>query len=82
MKKVSGREQRNATHTNHCISKQIVLEALSQNSTNIIMENLTNIHSNIKTGKQVRSRLQHIFKCKCGFQAHARLQRQSKSCLD
>jgi len=55
--KVSGREQRHVTHSNHETSKAIMQEALRIGATTIVMEDLTYIRARIKAGKRVRARL-------------------------
>ena len=57
LKKISGKEARHVKHVNHCISKQIVEEALATDCDTIAMESLTNIRKRINAGKRVRSRL-------------------------
>lgn len=54
---ISGREKRTVKHVNHCISKQIVLEAQKNGCSMIVMEDLKNIRERIKAGKKLRSRL-------------------------
>ena len=55
--KVSGKEQRRVTHTNHIVSKAIVREATKAGATKIVMEELTNIRERIDAGLRVRTRL-------------------------
>lgn len=55
--KVSGKEARHVEHVNHQISKEIVEEAKKAKASVIVMEDLTNIRENIRTGKRMRSRL-------------------------
>lgn len=57
LRHISGRERSNVRHVNHCISKQIVLEAQRNGCSAIIMEDLKNIRERIKAGKKLRSRL-------------------------
>jgi len=57
LKKISGKEARHVKHVNHCISKQIIQEAIATDCDTIAMESLTNIRLRIKAGKRVRSRL-------------------------
>jgi putative transposase len=57
LKAISGREQRLVKHVNHETSKAIVTEALRSGASEIRMEDLTHIRSNIKAGKRVRTRL-------------------------
>lgn len=57
LRHISGKERRNVKHVNHCISKQIVLEAQRNGCSTIIMEDLKNIRTRIKAGKKMRSRL-------------------------
>lgn len=57
LKKISGKEARHVKHINHCISKQIIDEAITSGCDTIAMESLTNIRLRIKAGKRVRSRL-------------------------
>jgi IS605 OrfB family transposase len=56
--KISGRERRFVTNTNHCISKQIVTEALHAFSKPIIvLEDLTGIRKNPRRSKKGRYQL-------------------------
>ncbi len=57
LRQVSGKEQRRVKHTNHEVSKAIVLEAREAGAGKIILEDLTHIRDNIKAGKRVRTRL-------------------------
>ena len=57
LRHISGREQRNVRHVNHCVAKKIVQEAKRNDSSTIIMEDLKNIRERIRAGKKVRSRL-------------------------
>lgn len=57
LKKVSGKESRHVRHVNHEVSKAIVQEAINNNRSVIMMENLTNIRKRIKASKRMRSRL-------------------------
>lgn len=57
LRQISGREQRNVKHVNHCVSKAIVQEAQKNGCSTIFMENLKNIRTRIKAGKKERSRL-------------------------
>lgn len=57
LKKISGKEARHVKYVNHCISKQIIDEAIVTDCDTIAMETLTNIRSRIRAGKRVRSRL-------------------------
>jgi IS605 OrfB family transposase len=57
LRKISGREQRHVKYVNHCIAKQIVLEARKNGCSKIVMEDLKNIRERIKAGKKLRSRL-------------------------
>ena len=52
LRQISGREKRNVRHVNHCISKQIVLEAQRNGCSTIVMEDLKNIRERIKAGKK------------------------------
>ena len=54
---VSGKEQRRVRHTNHEVSKAIVLEAQEAGAGKIVLEDLTYIRDNIKAGKRIRTRL-------------------------
>lgn len=54
LKKLSGRERRFATHTNHCISKQIVAEA-KRTGRGLAIEDLTNIRSRVKVRRKQRA---------------------------
>jgi len=49
--RVSGRESRHVRHVNHEISANIVAEAAGSGCRMVVLENLTNIRSRIKTGK-------------------------------
>jgi len=55
--KVSGREQRHVTHTNHETSKAVVQEAQRRGASTIALEDLTYIRDRIKAGMRMRSRL-------------------------
>ncbi|MDE3055890.1 MAG: IS200/IS605 family accessory protein TnpB-related protein [Verrucomicrobiota bacterium] len=57
LRDISGQERRHVKHVNHCIAKQIVLEAQRNGCSKIVMEDLKNIRERIKTGKKLRSRL-------------------------
>ena len=57
LRQISGREKRHVRHVNHCISKQIISEALKNGCSKIVMEDLKNIRERIKAGKKLRSRL-------------------------
>ena len=57
LRQVSGKEQRRVRHTNHEVSKAIVLEAQEAGAGKIVLEDLTHIRENIKAGKRVRTRL-------------------------
>ncbi|HEY2810266.1 MAG TPA: transposase, partial [Rhabdochlamydiaceae bacterium] len=57
LRQISGREQRNVKHVNHCVSKAIVREAQKNDCSTIYMEDLKNIRTRIKAGKKERSRL-------------------------
>ncbi len=57
LKKISGKESRHIKDVNHVVSKTIVFEAVNKNCSHVILENLTNIRTNIKAGKRVRARL-------------------------
>ena len=57
LRHISGKERRNVKHVNHCISKEIVLEAQRNGCCTIIMEDLKNIRKKVKAGKKMRSRL-------------------------
>ncbi|MBX7065841.1 MAG: IS200/IS605 family accessory protein TnpB-related protein [Parachlamydiales bacterium] len=57
LRKISGREERHVKCVNHCISKQIILEAQRNGCTTIVMEDLKNIREKIRAGKKLRSRL-------------------------
>lgn len=56
-KKISGKEGRRMKQINHEVSKQIVAEAIKQNTGIIVLEDLTNIRTRIKAGKRMRTRL-------------------------
>lgn len=57
LKKASGRERRHVTHENHVVSKQVVEQAIKQNASVIVLEDLTHIRERIKAGKRVKARL-------------------------
>ena len=57
LRQISGRERRHVKYVNHCVSKVIVQEAMKQECSTIILENLKNIRKRIKAGKKLRSRL-------------------------
>ena len=57
LRQISGREKRHVMHVNHCVSKEIILEAKSNGCTQIALEDLKNIRNRIKANKRVRSRL-------------------------
>lgn len=57
LKKISGKESLHMKHVNHCISKQIINQAIVNECDTIALESLTNIRKNIKAGRRVRSRL-------------------------
>lgn len=57
LREISGREKRNVKYVNHCIAKELVLEAQKNGCSTIIMEDLKNIRERIKAGKRLRSRL-------------------------
>lgn len=57
LRHISGEERRHVRYVNHCVSKQIVQEAIEDGCREIVLEDLTNIRSRIKAGKKVRSRL-------------------------
>ena len=57
LKKISGREERCMRQTNHQLSKEIIQEAIDQNTGVIILEDLTNIRKRIKGGRRLRTRL-------------------------
>jgi len=57
LRQVSGKEQRRVKHTNHEVSKAIVLEAQEAEAGKIVLEDLTHIRENIKAGKRIRTRL-------------------------
>lgn len=54
LKKLSGKEQRFVTHTNHCISKQIVAEA-ERSGRGIAIEDLNGIRERVKAGRKQRA---------------------------
>jgi IS605 OrfB family transposase len=54
LKKLSGKEQRFATHTNHCISKQIVADA-KRTGRGIALEDLKGIRERVKAGRRQRA---------------------------
>lgn len=57
LRKVSGKERRRVKHINHETSKKIVGEAVNHGADTIVLEDLTNIRDNIKSGKRIRTRL-------------------------
>lgn len=57
LRKISGREKRHVRYINHCVSKEIVEEALRNNCSTLVLEDLKNIRLRIKGGKRLRSRL-------------------------
>jgi len=57
LRQVSGKEQRRVRHTNHEVSKAIVLDAQEIGAGKIVLEDLTHIRENIKAGRRVRTRL-------------------------
>jgi len=57
LRQISGREQRNVKHVNHCVSKAIVQEAQKNGCSTIYMEDLKNIRERIQARKKERSRL-------------------------
>lgn len=57
LRKISGKEALHMKHVNHCISKQIIEEAIATECDTIALESLTNIRKNIKAGRRLRSRL-------------------------
>ncbi len=57
LKSISGREQRHVKHINHEVSKAIVAEAVKSGAGEVRMEDLTNIRTNIKAGRRIRTRL-------------------------
>lgn len=57
LRNISGRENRNVRHVNHCVAKEIVAEAQSNGCSTIVMEDLKNIRERIRAGKKSRSRL-------------------------
>lgn len=57
LRKVSGRESRHMKHTNHEVSKAIVVEAVRIGAGTIVLEKLTHIRKHIRAGKRMRSRL-------------------------
>jgi putative transposase len=54
LKALSGKEKRFATHTNHCISKQIVAEA-ERSGRGIAIEDLNGIRERVKAGRKQRA---------------------------
>ena len=54
LKKLAGKEQRFATHVNHCISKQIVAEA-ERSGRGIAIEDLNGIRERVKAGRKQRA---------------------------
>jgi IS605 OrfB family transposase len=57
LRKVSGRERRHVTHTNHEVSKAIVAEAVQVGASAIVMEDLTHIRKPIQARRRERTRL-------------------------
>lgn len=57
LRKISGREKRHVTYVNHCVSKEIILEATRNGCTQIVLEDLKNIRLRIRAHKRVRARL-------------------------
>ena len=55
--KVSGKERRRVSQTNHETAKAIVQEALRIGAKIIVLEDLTHIRERIKAGKRMRTRL-------------------------
>ena len=57
LRQISGHEKRAVRHVNHCVAKEIVLEAQTNGCSTIILEDLKNIRKRIRADKKVRSRL-------------------------
>ena len=57
LRQISGRERRHVKHVNHCVSKELVGEALRNGCSLIALEDLKNIRQRIRTGKRMRGRL-------------------------
>ena len=57
LRQISGQERRHTAYVNHCVSKEIVLEAKRNGCTRIVLEDLKNIRLRIRANKRMRSRL-------------------------
>jgi putative transposase len=57
LRQISGREKRHVRHVNHCVSKEIILEAKRNGCTRIVLEDLKNIRLRIRANKRIRTRL-------------------------
>lgn len=57
LRKISGREKRHVRSVNHCVAKELVIEAKRTGCTVIALEDLKNIRLRIKASKRMRARL-------------------------
>lgn len=57
LRQISGRERRHVRHVNHCIAKNLVLEAQRNECSKIVLEDLKNIRERIHGNKRMRCRL-------------------------
>jgi putative transposase len=57
LRHISGQERRHVRYVNHCVSKEIILEAKKNGCTTLVLEDLKNIRLRIRANKRVRSRL-------------------------
>jgi putative transposase len=57
LKRLSGRERRRATWENHCLSKQIVEEAVKTGCSRILMEDLRGIRDRLQVWNKHRNRM-------------------------
>ncbi|NGX55768.1 MAG: hypothetical protein KR126chlam2_01410, partial [Chlamydiae bacterium] len=57
LQRISGKERQRVKQTNHCVSKEIVQEAVDFGANVIVLEDLTHIRKRIRTNKRLRTRL-------------------------
>lgn len=57
LKRISGKEKQHVKEVNHIVSKKIVREAVENDCSIIVLENLKNIRKRIKGNRRTRSRL-------------------------